>query len=98
MFWPIKNSGEVLNKLKDIGYQAISLSTYDFSTLYKTIPHNLYPPKTGVRNDEPSLSTPARNIPVFCYLNIIWKNLSLKQSLTFSIYQPIKKYLLYSRQ
>ena len=27
MFWPIKNSGEVLSKLKDIGYQATSLST-----------------------------------------------------------------------
>ena len=41
MFWPIKNSGEVLSKLKDIGYQATSLSTYDFSTLYTTLPHNL---------------------------------------------------------
>ena len=41
MFWPIKNSGEVLIKLKDIGYQATSLSTYDFSTLYTTLPHNL---------------------------------------------------------
>ena len=41
MFWPIKNSGEVLSKLKDIGYQATSLSTYDFSTLYTTVPHNL---------------------------------------------------------
>ena len=37
----IKNSGEVLSKLKDIGYQATSLSTYDFSTLYTTLPHNL---------------------------------------------------------
>ena len=36
MFWPIKKSGEVLSKLKDIGYQATSLSTYDFSTLYTT--------------------------------------------------------------
>ena len=27
MFWPIKNSGEVLSKLKDICYQATSLST-----------------------------------------------------------------------
>ena len=36
-----KNSGEVLSKLKDIGYQATSLSTYDFSTLYTTFPHNL---------------------------------------------------------
>ena len=41
MFWPIKNSGEVLSKLKDKGYQATSLSTYDFSTLYTTLPHNL---------------------------------------------------------
>ena len=35
------NFGEVLSKLKDIGYQATSLSTYDFSTLYTTLPHNL---------------------------------------------------------
>ena len=41
MFWPIKNSGEVLNKQKDICYQATSLSTCDFSTLYTTLPHNL---------------------------------------------------------
>ena len=41
MFWPIKNSGEVLSKLKHIGYQATSVSTYDFSTLYTTLPHNL---------------------------------------------------------
>ena len=41
MFWPIKNSGEVLSKLIDIGYQATSLSTFDISTLYTTLPHNL---------------------------------------------------------
>ena len=41
MFWPIKISGEVLSKPRDIGYQATSLSTYDFSTLYTTLPHNL---------------------------------------------------------
>ena len=41
MFWPIKYSGEVLSKLKDIGYQVTSLSTYDFSTSYTTLPHNL---------------------------------------------------------
>ena len=41
MFWSIKNSGEVLNKLKSRGFRAISLSTYDFSTLYTTLPHNL---------------------------------------------------------
>ena len=40
MFWSIKNSGEVLSKLKDIDYHSTSLSTYDFSTLYTTLPHN----------------------------------------------------------
>ena len=40
-FLAYKNSGEVLSKLKDIGCQATSLSTYDFSTLYTTLPHHL---------------------------------------------------------
>ena len=41
MFWSIKNSGQVLSKLKSRGFRATSLSTYDFSTLYTTLPHNL---------------------------------------------------------
>ena len=41
LFWSFKNSGEVLNKLKSRGFHATSLSTYDFSTLYTTLPHNL---------------------------------------------------------
>ena len=42
LFWSIKNSGEVLNKLKSRGFRATSLSTYDFFfTLYTTLPHNL---------------------------------------------------------
>ena len=41
MFWSIKISSEVLNKLKLRGFRATSLSTYDFSTLYTTLPHNL---------------------------------------------------------
>ena len=36
-----KNSNEVLNKLKSRQFRAFSLSTYDFSTLYTTLPHNL---------------------------------------------------------
>ena len=40
-FWSMKNSGEVLSKLKCRGLRATSLSTYDFSTLYTTLPHNL---------------------------------------------------------
>ena len=31
----------MLNKLKSTGFRAASLSTYDFSTLYTTLPHNL---------------------------------------------------------
>ena len=41
LFWSIKNSCEVLNKLKPRGCRATSLSTYDFSTLYTTLPYNL---------------------------------------------------------
>ena len=41
LFWSIKNSGEILNKLKARDSNANSLSTYDFSTLYTTLPHNL---------------------------------------------------------
>ena len=41
LFWSIKNSGEVLDKLRSRGFRATRLSTYDFSTLYTTLPHNL---------------------------------------------------------
>ena len=40
-FWSIKNSGEILDKLKAREFNAISLSTYDFSTFCSTLPHNL---------------------------------------------------------
>ena len=40
VFGSIKNSGEILNKLRSTGFLASSLSTYDFSTLYTTLPHN----------------------------------------------------------
>ena len=40
-FWSIKNSTEVLTKLESEQYHVSSLSTYDFSTLYTTLPHNL---------------------------------------------------------
>ena len=40
-FSSIKNSTEILNKLKAKGFQASTISTYDFSTLYTALPHNL---------------------------------------------------------
>ena len=41
LFWSIKNSGEVLNKLKSRGCRTTSVSTDDFSTLYTNLPHSL---------------------------------------------------------
>ena len=41
LFWSIKKSGEILNKLKSRGFLASGFSTYDFSTLYTTLRHNL---------------------------------------------------------
>ena len=41
LFWSIKKSGEILNKLKSRVFLASCMSTYDFSTLYTTLPHNL---------------------------------------------------------
>ena len=37
----IKNSSEIPNKSKSKCFLASSLSTYDLSTLYTTLPHNL---------------------------------------------------------
>ena len=41
IFWSINNSTEILNKLKTKGFQASTISTYDFSTLHTALPHNL---------------------------------------------------------
>ena len=41
LFWSIKNSSEVLDILKARDLNATSLSTFDFFTLYSTLPHNL---------------------------------------------------------
>jgi hypothetical protein len=41
LFWSVKNSSEILDKFKVKKYQDSSASTYDFSTLYKTLLYNL---------------------------------------------------------
>ena len=43
--WSIKNSGEVLSKLKCRGFHTSSLSTCNLPTLYTTLPHNLFKEK-----------------------------------------------------
>ena len=49
-FWSIKNSFEVLYKLKSRGFLASGLSMYDFSTLYLSLPHNLIKAKISGLN------------------------------------------------
>ena len=41
LFWSIKNSMDVLDKLKSRHFHASTLSAFDFSTLYTTLPHDL---------------------------------------------------------
>ena len=67
-FWSFKNSGEILDKLKARDFNATSLSTYDFSTLYTTLPHNLIKDKlidfierTFQREGSPYLACNDRN-------------------------------------
>ena len=49
LFGSIKKSGEILNTLKSRGFLASGLSTYDFSTLCTTLPHNLIKEKLRKR-------------------------------------------------
>ena len=68
LFWSIKNSDDILDKLKARYFNATSLSTYDFSTLYTTLPHNLIRDKiidhierTFNREGSPYLASNDRN-------------------------------------
>ena len=46
-FWSVKNSLEVLEKLQTIKRPVTAIDSYDFSTLYTTLPHNLIKSKLG---------------------------------------------------
>ena len=65
LFWSIRNSGEILDKLKARDFNATSLSNYDFTTLYTTLPHNLINDKrierTFQREGSPYLACNDRN-------------------------------------
>ena len=68
LFWSIKNSGDILDKIKARDFNATSVSTYDFSTLYTTLPHNLIKDKlidlierTFQREGSPYLACHDRN-------------------------------------
>ena len=67
-FETIKNSGRILDKLKARDFNATTLSTYDFSTLYTTLPHNLIKDtlidlieRTSLRKGSPYLACNDRN-------------------------------------
>ena len=69
LFWSIKNSGEILDKLKARDFNATSLSTYDFSIIYTTLPHNFIKDKlidlierTFQRQGSPYLPCNDRNV------------------------------------
>ena len=40
-FWSIKNSSEVIEKLRLRNFQGVQVSSFDFSTLYTSLPHDL---------------------------------------------------------
>ena len=40
-FWSIKNSSEVIEKLRLQNFQGFQVSSFDFSTLYTSLPHDL---------------------------------------------------------
>ena len=40
-FWSIKNSSEVIEKLRLRNFQGSKVSSFDFSTLYTSLPHDL---------------------------------------------------------
>ena len=71
LLWSIKISCGVKNKLKSRGFRAASLSTYDFSTLYTTLPHNLIKDKLvdlieRIFQREGSLYIACNNRHAFC--------------------------------
>ena len=49
-FGLLKSQVKFLNKLKSRGFLASNLSTYDISTLYTTLPHNLIKEKLNIIN------------------------------------------------
>ena len=73
MIWSIKHSGEVLSKLKDRGFQSTSLSTYDFSTLYTTLPTYEGVSKSSCTN---AITFKWYKIPYQTYFHVLYRYVS----------------------
>ena len=85
-FGLLKNSGDILDKFKSKGFLASGLSTYDFSTLYTMLPHNLIKEKL-TESIEQTFNSEG-SLYLACNEN---------SALFFTSEQP-KRYKLWSRQ
>ena len=84
IFWSIKNSGEILNKLKSKEFLASSVSTYDLSTFYTTLPHNLIKEKL-TELFEPFFFNRGDSLYLAC--NVKHAFLSSEQHIKFNLWQ-----------
>ena len=96
MFWSIKNSGEVLSKLKSTGFRATCLSTYDFSTLYTTLPHNLIKKNLMISLNVPSKSSTKMKVH-FILPVTIGKRFSLLQTIEDIYFGLVRMYVTHYR-
>ena len=89
LFWSIKNSGEILDKLKARGFNATSLSTYDFSTLYTTLPHNLIKINLLIFLKEPSREKALLTLHVMTETHFL-----LQKNLKIIMHGRVKMYVM----
>ena len=89
LFWSIKSSGEILDKLKARDFNATSLSTYDFSTLYTTLPHNLIKINLLILLNEPSREKALLTLHVMTKMHFL-----LRKTLKNIMHGHIKMYVM----
>ena len=89
LFWSIKNSGEILDKLKARDFNATSLSTYDFSTLYTTLPHNSIKDKLLILLKEPSREKALLTLHVMTEMHFL-----LQKNLKNIMHGRVKMYVM----
>ena len=87
LFWSIKNSGEILDTLKARDFNATILSTYDFSTLYTSLPHNLIKDIDLILLKVSSIEKALRSLHITTETHILfWKKLKYIMQSRVKIY------------
>ena len=89
LFWSIKNLDEILDKLKARDLDATSLSTYDFSTLYTTLPHNLLKINLLILLKEPSREKALPTLHVMTEMQFL-----LQKNLKNTLHGHVKMYVM----